>query len=549
MNAVHRTVALVAISAVLACSSPPPPKPALPELRPASDESKAQALDRRFLREYDTREDAVVRPSGLRYRVLREGKGDQPFASEWVDVSVRFRLPDGDWLPRSEGEAEVLLVRPVEALAGLGEALALMREGASWELVMPSQLVGRTQANLPVDRVIVAEIELIRIRYDFLAAAVRGWVQDGRSAEAAEFAEDHLDGRHVGRWTLPLAIAWGEALAEIGETQRAIRVLARARHVIGRLPPDAGPKFSGALFHLARLHESVGDLDEALSVLDGAIAIDPWPGARLNAAHLRERLGDVERAKAEYRELADSQPLGTEVQVVARARLGALGEAQAFSPPSRWLRYERMFSGRSIRLVALNELDPRVELSHLCVVLATRFYLTCEVGEPLRVPDDELGVDVGGVYDAYRILGVLREHLEAPETVFLVAVTSANMRSSERKYPYSFHGPGSVAVVSTRWILEPLATYWDPQVLATRRVLIQTMTAVGVSHGLPPADDPACVMAIPSGEREFMAKGTRLCPATEREWKKLFTGVFRNQPFVRGQLAAIDWVYGHYLVE
>ena len=53
--------------------------------RSVQNRRKGQA----FLEENGKREDVVTLPSGLQYRVIKEGKGPAPGSSDWVTVNYR----------------------------------------------------------------------------------------------------------------------------------------------------------------------------------------------------------------------------------------------------------------------------------------------------------------------------------------------------------------------------------------------------------------------------------------------------------------------------
>jgi FKBP-type peptidyl-prolyl cis-trans isomerase FklB len=118
---------------------------------------------REFLAANAKKEGVVSLPSGLQYRVLREGTGRRPDPSDQVKVHYRSTLIDGTEFHNSyqrEAGPETLHVSGVTR--GLTEALQLMREGARWQLFVPADLAFGRRGPL-ADRTVIYEIELVMI--------------------------------------------------------------------------------------------------------------------------------------------------------------------------------------------------------------------------------------------------------------------------------------------------------------------------------------------------------------------------------------------------
>jgi FKBP-type peptidyl-prolyl cis-trans isomerase len=120
-----------------------------PEAEPAfvAEPRRLSPLERRawtedFLAENAEQEDVVSLPSGLQYRVLKDGNGSgrSPGADDTVVLNYRGILIDGREFDRSEGATEFSLK---EVIPGWQEALQHMEEGSQWELVIPPSLAHR----------------------------------------------------------------------------------------------------------------------------------------------------------------------------------------------------------------------------------------------------------------------------------------------------------------------------------------------------------------------------------------------------------------------
>jgi len=120
-----------------------------------------------FLEENGKKEGVVTLPSRLQYRVVEEGKGATPDPSDWVTVHYRGTLLDGTVFDSSfsQGEPETLRVSGV--IPGWREALLLMREGARWELFIPSELAYGDQGAATVigpNSTLIFEVELLEVK-------------------------------------------------------------------------------------------------------------------------------------------------------------------------------------------------------------------------------------------------------------------------------------------------------------------------------------------------------------------------------------------------
>jgi len=120
-----------------------------------------------FLAENKTREGVVTLPSGLQYKVIKEGAGKTPKSTDTVTVNYKGTLINGTEFDSSyrRGQPATFPVKGV--IPGWIEALQLMKEGAKWELYIPSNLAygekgaGRT---IPPNSALIFEVELISVK-------------------------------------------------------------------------------------------------------------------------------------------------------------------------------------------------------------------------------------------------------------------------------------------------------------------------------------------------------------------------------------------------
>ncbi|MDP1575117.1 MAG: FKBP-type peptidyl-prolyl cis-trans isomerase [Coxiellaceae bacterium] len=82
----------------------------------------------------------VTLPSGLQYRIVHEGNGANPKASDTVTVNYEGTLIDGTVFDSSYKRGQPATFKVGQVIAGWQEALKLMKPGATWMLYIPSNL-------------------------------------------------------------------------------------------------------------------------------------------------------------------------------------------------------------------------------------------------------------------------------------------------------------------------------------------------------------------------------------------------------------------------
>jgi FKBP-type peptidyl-prolyl cis-trans isomerase FklB len=105
--------------------------------------------------------------SGLQYKVLQEGTGPKPAASDTVTVHYRGKLIDGTEFDSSYSRNEPASFPVNRVIKGWTEALQLMGEGSKWELYIPPDLAyGERGAGtrIPPQSALVFEVELIKAK-------------------------------------------------------------------------------------------------------------------------------------------------------------------------------------------------------------------------------------------------------------------------------------------------------------------------------------------------------------------------------------------------
>lgn len=106
-------------------------------------------------------------PSGLKYRILREGPGRKPTKSSFVTVSYRGWLDNGKEFDSSYNRGEPTSFPLNGVIPGWTEGMQLIGEGGKLELEIPSQLGYGPQgagADIPPNARLHFIVELHRVK-------------------------------------------------------------------------------------------------------------------------------------------------------------------------------------------------------------------------------------------------------------------------------------------------------------------------------------------------------------------------------------------------
>ena len=93
-----------------------------------------------FLAENKKKEGVKTLPSGLQYKVIKEGTGKTPKATDTVVTQYKGTLIDGTEFDSSYKRNEPATFPVNGVIRGWTEALQLMKEGSKWQLVVPPEL-------------------------------------------------------------------------------------------------------------------------------------------------------------------------------------------------------------------------------------------------------------------------------------------------------------------------------------------------------------------------------------------------------------------------
>lgn len=122
-----------------------------------------------FLAENAQREGIIVTESGLQYEVVTAGEGASPGRDDEVEVHYRGTLIDGTVFDSSYDRGQTVTFGVSQVIPGWTEALQLMKEGAKYNLYIPSDLAygpGGAGQVIGPNSTLIFEVELIKVLSD-----------------------------------------------------------------------------------------------------------------------------------------------------------------------------------------------------------------------------------------------------------------------------------------------------------------------------------------------------------------------------------------------
>jgi FKBP-type peptidyl-prolyl cis-trans isomerase FklB len=124
-----------------------------------------KAAERKFLAENRTKPGVKTLPSGVQYRVIKEGSGPNPRASDEVVVHYTGRLLNGKIFDSSVERGQPATFTLNSVIEGWAVTLQKMKVGSKWEVFIPSRLAYGSQkmGDIPGNSTLIFEIELIRV--------------------------------------------------------------------------------------------------------------------------------------------------------------------------------------------------------------------------------------------------------------------------------------------------------------------------------------------------------------------------------------------------
>lgn len=119
-----------------------------------------------FLADNAKKEGVTTTESGLQYKVIVEGKGEKPQATDRVKVNYEGRLVDGTVFDSSAKHGDKPLeFKANQVIKGWTEALTLMPVGSKWEIYIPYDLAygERDSGKIKPFSALIFTVELVEI--------------------------------------------------------------------------------------------------------------------------------------------------------------------------------------------------------------------------------------------------------------------------------------------------------------------------------------------------------------------------------------------------
>jgi FKBP-type peptidyl-prolyl cis-trans isomerase FklB len=134
-------------------------------MKVAADMNKKEGGD--FLAANKSKEGIVTLPSGLQYKILTEGTGPKPAASDTVTCNYRGTLISGTEFDSSYKRGQPASFPVNGVIKGWTEALQLMPVGSKWQVFVPAELGYGDRgagADIGPGATLIFEVELLSIQ-------------------------------------------------------------------------------------------------------------------------------------------------------------------------------------------------------------------------------------------------------------------------------------------------------------------------------------------------------------------------------------------------
>ena len=119
-----------------------------------------------FLKNYAKQKGVKSTPSGLLYKVIKEGDGAMPADTSEVEVHYEGKLIDGSVFDSSYKRGETATFAVNQVIKGWSEAVKLMKVGAEYEVCLPYEIAygERGTRGIPPYSTLIFKIELKGIK-------------------------------------------------------------------------------------------------------------------------------------------------------------------------------------------------------------------------------------------------------------------------------------------------------------------------------------------------------------------------------------------------
>ena len=120
----------------------------------------------KFLAANKTKAGVKTLPSGVQYKVIKEGKGAMPKDTSMVEVQYEGKTIDGKVFDSSYQRGNPVSLRANQVIKGWTDALVHMPVGSVWEVYIPQNLAygEREQGTIKPFSALIFKIELLSVK-------------------------------------------------------------------------------------------------------------------------------------------------------------------------------------------------------------------------------------------------------------------------------------------------------------------------------------------------------------------------------------------------
>ncbi len=119
-----------------------------------------------YLADYKTQPGVLSSPSGVLYKIIKEGSGRKPLESDMVEVNYRGTLTNGTEFDATEPGKPATL-KTSALIPGWKQILTMMPVGSKWHIVIPAVLAYGERGvgnDIGPNEVLVFDLELVGIK-------------------------------------------------------------------------------------------------------------------------------------------------------------------------------------------------------------------------------------------------------------------------------------------------------------------------------------------------------------------------------------------------
>jgi FKBP-type peptidyl-prolyl cis-trans isomerase FklB len=131
----------------------------------AGEKNKADGV--KFLEDNKKKEGVKTTASGLQYKVIKEGTGPQPKATDMVTVNYRGTLIDGTEFDSSYKRGQPATFPLNGVIKGWTEGVQLMKQGGKYQFFVPSNLAYGERSvgpDIAANATLIFEVELLDVK-------------------------------------------------------------------------------------------------------------------------------------------------------------------------------------------------------------------------------------------------------------------------------------------------------------------------------------------------------------------------------------------------